>query len=136
MGTRSITRVIDNDWGRETPLVTIYRQYDGYPEGHGKDVVDFITSRQFVNGYNDRFAEFNGAGCFAAALIAWLKTEGEGKISAGGVYLHAPNLEAKEEFNYTITIAKGEISVKIESEDELLFEGSPTEFNDYVKESV
>lgn len=136
MGTRSLTHVIDDDFGRSEHLCTIYRQYDGYPEGHGKDVVDFITSREFVSGYNYPLKQFNGAGCFAAALVAHLKTKcngSDGDIEAGGVYLHAPNLEAKEEYNYTITIAKGEVSLKVESWDSTLFEGSPMEFDGYLK---
>lgn len=35
MGTRSITRIYDTDG---TQLVEIYRQRDGYFEGHGKEL--------------------------------------------------------------------------------------------------
>lgn len=38
MGTRSITTIIDHQWDKPVRLVTMYRQYDGYPSGHGKEL--------------------------------------------------------------------------------------------------
>jgi len=37
MGTRSLTYVYDN----KEPLVCMYRQFDGYPSGHGKELAEF-----------------------------------------------------------------------------------------------
>ena len=133
MGTRSLTHIIDNDFDRDEHLCTIYRQYDGYPEGHGRDLVDFITSRKFVNGISgDPTEVFNGAGCFAAALVAYLKTQCNGQrdaIEAGGVYLHPPTTENPEEYNYTVTISGPEVALLIETyTGDVIFEGSPTEF--------
>jgi hypothetical protein len=42
MSTRSLTHVKD-EAGRT--LVTFYRQGDGYPTGHGKDLADFSRPR-------------------------------------------------------------------------------------------
>ena len=39
MGTRSITHIRDND----TTLVTLYRQYDGYPSGMGVDLAEQLV---------------------------------------------------------------------------------------------
>ena len=39
MGTRSLTTFIDDH--TEEEIVVMYRQYDGYPEGHGRDLVNF-----------------------------------------------------------------------------------------------
>lgn len=131
MGTRSLTRVIDHDFGDPRHVVTIYRQYDGYLEGHGAVLAEFITSRKFVNGISGDITKvFNGAGCFAAALVAHLKTMNgrEGTIEAGGVYLY-PLDAAPEEYNYTITIAGSEVSMKATDwQDTTLFEGTPEEF--------
>jgi len=61
MGTRSLTFVY-NDIDR--PIVNIYRQYDGYPSGQGKDLAKILTSTRH-----------NGMGCMAASLISKIKEE-------------------------------------------------------------
>jgi hypothetical protein len=49
MGTRSLTYVYGGD--RETkPLVCMYRQFDGYPSGHGQELIDFLKPIRLVNG--------------------------------------------------------------------------------------
>ena len=37
MGTRSLTYVYD-DYSVNTPIMCMYRQYDGYPTGHGAEL--------------------------------------------------------------------------------------------------
>ena len=41
MGTRSLTTFIDDHTKEE--IVVMYRHYDGYPSGHGKDLIDFLN---------------------------------------------------------------------------------------------
>lgn len=140
MGTRSLTHVIDNDFGDPRHILTVYRQYDGYLDGHGRDLAEFISSRKFVNGISgDPTEVFNGAGCFAAALVAYLKTlrnGGAGEIEAGGVYIH-PLDSPPEEFNYTVTIAGPEVSLKVTDwQDTTLFEGTPDEFLVQISQEV
>ena len=82
MGTRSLTFVYDG----EKPIVNMYRQFDGYPSGHGLELAEFLTSfDEVVNGLpvgdNRRLA--NGMGCLAAQLVAKFK------VGCGGIYLHA-----------------------------------------------
>lgn len=97
MGTRSLTHVYQG--GKE--VCCIYRQFDGYPSAHGKELIDFIRSGTFVNGIpvgsrKERF--FNGAGCFAAALVSHLKGS-----EAGGIYLYpAGSKDCGEEFTYKV----------------------------------
>ena len=85
MGTRSLTRVIPRQEGlsfseghdhADKAVVNIYRQYDGYPEGMGLDLANFLSEFTVVNGlgadsYKSKIA--NGAGCLAAQLVAHLK---------------------------------------------------------------
>ena len=40
MGTRSLTFVYEDN----KPIVNMYRQFDGYPEGHGQELADFLLS--------------------------------------------------------------------------------------------
>jgi hypothetical protein len=70
MGTRCLTRVFDGD--RE--ICTLYRHYDGYPEGHGRELADFVSTKRLVNGYSSRstlrrVAMANGAGRMAAMIV-------------------------------------------------------------------
>jgi hypothetical protein len=95
MGTRSLTHVFKG----EKEICCIYRQFDGYPSVHGKELADFILSRRFVNGISGSALEvFNGAGCFAAALVGHLKG-----VEAGGIYLYpAGSKDCGEEYTYKV----------------------------------
>ena len=46
MGTRSLTRFIEVVENKKNPITCIYRQYDGYPSGHGKEL-DFFCQAQW-----------------------------------------------------------------------------------------
>ena len=79
MGTRSLTFVYDGN----VPVINIYRQFDGYPSGHGHELAQFLNSKTLVNGYKDKnSAEANGMGCLAAQLIVQLKH------GVGGIYIY------------------------------------------------
>jgi len=79
MGTRSITIVRNQN---KNNILTMYKQYDGYPSGLGIELKDFIESGTIVNGIgmNDKNV-FNGISCFAAQLVAHFKD------GPGGIYL-------------------------------------------------
>ena len=80
MGTRCLTFVYDGD----KAILNLYRQFDGYPEGHGLELAKFLAGKQLVNGMSgDTSMVFNGMGCLAAGLVAHFKQ------SAGGFYIHA-----------------------------------------------
>ena len=49
MGTRSLTFVYDND----DAMINMYRQFDGYPSGHGLELAEFLNSfAEITNGYH------------------------------------------------------------------------------------
>lgn len=144
MGTRSLTHIVSDEFGKEQILCTIYRQYDGYPEGHGVDIAQFLTSRHLVNGISGDNDVFNGAGDLAAQLVAVLKqgarftaTDPGGGIEPGGVYLTASGArDCGEEYTYTVTAKDFEtITLKMESTyaAEEGFEGTPQEFLDWLE---
>lgn len=78
MGTRSLTFVY-NDADAIVPLVNMYRQFDGYPSGHGLELAEFLENRIVVNGYSEKSDKIsNGMGCLAASMISHFKqTTGE-----------------------------------------------------------
>lgn len=96
MGTRSLTIIKDED-GKE--LVCMYRQFDGYPTGHGQELATFLAGGELVNGlglHDDKLV-FNGMGCLAAAVVSYLKT------GPGGIYLYPPgSRDCGEEYIYTV----------------------------------
>ena len=92
MGTRATIHIAKREEGvsfSEIPkkkLVSIYNQYDGYPEGLGVTIASYLDNKTIVNGLGgDRDTVFNGLGCMAASIIAELKEE------AGNVYIDNPN---------------------------------------------
>lgn len=95
MGTRSLTTIKDEN---QNPLLSFYRQLDGYFEGHGKELQDFLTEFKIVNGYGiapgDKVA--NGMGCLAAQIIAHFKH------GIGGIYIVSHT--DTQQFNYTISL--------------------------------
>ena len=103
MGTRALTIFMDE--GKE--LVVMYKQFDGYPDGLGVELAEFLKDFIMVNGIgvNDTGKKIaNGMGCLAAQVIAhW-------KEGAGGVYLYpAGTRDVWEEFEYIITGEEGEM---------------------------
>ena len=137
MGTRSLTRVIPRQKGLsyadghlhpEKSVVNIYRQYDGYPEGHGQDLAEFLSEFTIVNGFSPGSQDkkvANGTGCLAAQLVEYLK---EGQV--GGVYLEQCNGEpgdSWEEYIYTLYPKEGEptfISIYDVYKEECIFVGT------------
>lgn len=116
MGTRSLTFVYDG----EKPIVNMYRQFDGYPEGHGQELAEFLLSGEMVNGFSDTtIRQFNGMGCLAAQMIANFKN------SVGGFYIHAvTDTDCWQDYEYHVY----ENKVVIKNPSEVIFEGDYSEF--------
>ena len=93
MGTRSHTSIIETSTDetgkqRRDLLVKIYRQYDGYYSGMGKELATWLDKVSVVNGFgsNDPVDQIicNVAGCLAAQLIKHVKD------GIGNVYITNP----------------------------------------------
>src|SRR3990170_3677805 len=96
VGTRALTHVEDEQ-GRT--ILTIYRQMDGYPSGHGEDIAAFLRGRRIVNGIGSDTPHqaSNGMGCLAASLVASLKD------GIGSIYVVEPgSSDHGEEYVYTV----------------------------------
>jgi hypothetical protein len=98
--------------GKADEIAVLYRQYDGYPEGHGAELVEFLKDMVIVNGIsmaeNRRIA--NGGGCLAAQIVTHFKKE------VGGFYLYpAGTRDAGEEYIYYVRPQNdGTIFVEVE----------------------
>ena len=122
MGTRSLTFVYEG----EMPIVNMYRQFDGYPTGHGQELADFLLSGELVNGYSKKQSvQFNGMGCLAAQMIAYFKN------TVGGFYIHSvDSTDCWQEYEYHVY----EDKVVIKNPTEVIFSGTWDEFHSFCYE--
>ena len=139
MGTRCLTHFI-NEQGND--IVTMYRQYDGYLEGHGKDLAEFLAPFYVTNGisFGEKRKTANGMSCLTAQAIAHFKNES----GAGGIYLEPANTkDCWEEYNYTVYLDtravgrptekgltdEGVLKIKVENvySLEIIFDGTAQE---------
>ena len=125
MGTRSLTFVYSDG----QPLLNMYRQFDGYPSGHGQELAEFLLSGKMVNGIPVGSDElfFNGMGCLAAQLIANFKT------GSGGFYIYPLDAtDCWQEYEYHVY----EDKVVVKNPTEVIFSGTWSEFAEFCKNPV
>lgn len=111
MGTRCLT--VFKDDTRE--IAVMYRQSDGYPDGHGKELWDFLRGKAIVNGISGKDnvrTAFNGMGCLTASVVAHFKED------IGGFYLYPANTrDMGEDYIYTVSGKEGDREATIETEE-------------------
>ena len=124
MGTRSLTFVYDGN----VPVINIYRQFDGYPSGHGHELAQFLNSKKLVNGYTDKnSAEANGMGCLAAQLIVQLKH------GVGGIYIHpVTSTDCGQDYEYHVY----EDKVVVKDPTAVIFEGTWKQFAQFCLDPI
>ena len=141
MGTRSTTKFIEKRGDKKVELVNIYQQWDGYVEGKGYDLANFLKSKKIINGIssgknNSNYA--NGFGCLIAQYIKEFKEE------VGNLYI--TDLDNKQEYNYEVIFDNDKyfsrdifdnndfdvdelITIKVDSYP--AFEGTPSELLEF-----
>lgn len=126
MGTRSLTFLYDAK--NEKPFLCMYRQFDGYREGHGQELATFLAPITLLNGYGDQKAgtHANGMGCLAAQMVAYFK----GPHGIGGFYLHSPETtDAGQEYEYHVFPNEVRVIENVwNGPDKTIFSGSWKEF--------
>ncbi|MGN6661600.1 MAG: hypothetical protein ACTHKN_21655 [Achromobacter mucicolens] len=133
MGTRSIT-IVSTSTGKQ--LVNMYRQFDGYPSGHGLELFKFLNGMQIINGISGQRAgeAANGAGCLSAQMVARFKD------GIGGVYLYPVDArDCGQDYEYHVTVtekdwsseAPGSVAVKAIGHGETLFDGNVEDFGKF-----
>ncbi len=140
MGTRSLTSIREDG----KVLVNIYRQFDGYPSGHGAELSRFLNSRTMVNGISGNGRSvFNGPGCMAAQLIRHLKGD-----EAGNIYVDFPDSFAGYDCDYVYTVdvpslknigwktEYGDMKITVKGYGEEIFEGDRDGFHLFVTKGL
>ena len=152
MGTRSLTFVYDshkNEAGERvyTPIINLYRQYDGYPSGHGAELVEFLKQFTLTNGIpvgrgESKTRTANGMGCLAAQLVSNFKGS-----DAGQFYLYPTDAkECGQDYEYHIYANGPTFRVKVVNKgcnmfgltmsdtNEVIFDGILAKAEDFCKE--
>jgi len=144
MGTRSLTHIYDAPVTPKTkpkPLLTFYRQYDGYPSGHGALISKVFKGRTLTNGYGDALKQVNGMNNAAAMLIGSYYTGAHDEtqpMACGNLYIQKPGAkDYGEEYTYHLhPNAKGDgfhLRV-IDYKNRPIFEGPLDEFDPLIQE--
>ena len=145
MGTRSLTFVYEKYGQIQKPVVNMYRQYDGYPTGHGAELAEFLSSGRMVNGLAQtktvKEIVFNGMGCLAAQMVTNFKQ------TPGGFYIHPVDVrECGQDYEYHVSEKKDGLYVEVYycgcnmfgvssgEESQLIFQGYLKEFTEFCKE--
>lgn len=106
MGTRSLTFVYEDG----EPLVCMYRQFDGYPSGHGEELAEFLASGKLVNGLpGDGTKVFNGMCCLAAQMVDHFMK------GPGSIYLMppTPGTDHGQEYEYHVRLEGPQLRVEV-----------------------
>lgn len=101
MGTRSLTVFLED---RGTEIVVMYRQYDGYPTGHGSEL------KKFLMRFDSGELGANGMGCLAAQVVRNFKD------GIGNIYLYAAgSRNCGEEYIYTLYRKENAYCLKLQA---------------------
>jgi len=133
MGTRALTFVYDE---RGNTILNLYRQYDGYIEGHGAELAEFLAGKTLVNGFGrEEKGIANGMGCLAAQMVAHFKD------SVGGFYIHSVfETDCGQDYEYHVYKDRVEVrgpgSIFNPGPNDNLFKGTWAEFAKFCKVKV
>ena len=145
MGTRSLTFVYEKYGQIQKPVVNMYRQFDGYPTGHGAELAEFLNGGRLVNGLIQTKtadeAVYNGMGCLAASMVAHFKQ------TPGGFYIHPVEVtDCGQDYEYHVYDKSGKLYIEVyycgcnmfgvssSETHELVFKGNLKEFTEFCKE--
>lgn len=137
MGTRSLTYVLSN-WD-QSKIIKMYRQYDGYPSGHGQQLHDFLKGFVITNGImlGDNRKIANGTAELAAMLVHHFKGDNE----SGNIYLQNPGNDDLMDAEYVYTVYNDEkqglcFRCKDTYTGATLFDGPVEDFNAKTVEKI
>lgn len=137
MGTRAVTKVVDE---KGDLYVTLYRQFDGYPSGHGKELAEWLEGAEIGNGIrgNEPPGFFNGVEDLACRLVTFFRQDHR---QIGGFYVIPPGSGWYGEYIYTVIGVnpgfhddRGDVTVKVDSYNKPLFSGTVEAFRHWVDE--
>ena len=133
MATRALINFVEREDGvsfSEHPgvdqiHVQIYNHYDGYPQGLGVKLANFLDGYDVTNGLSTGYQGpvANGMGCLAAQTVSYLKD------GPGNVYLYKPSEKDWEDYEYFVWVKEhAELWISIfDYKGNCIFVGEPRE---------
>jgi hypothetical protein len=142
MGTRSLTFIYDTYKARNgravhRPIINLYRQYDGYPSGHGAEIVEFLKQFTMTNGIpvgrdNTERRIANGMGCLAAQFVSNFKGS-----DAGQFYLYPVSAkDCGQDYEYHIYKDDSTFRVKVINKGCNMFGLTQSDTNEVIFDGV
>lgn len=145
MGTRALTFVYEKYGQVQKPVVNMFRQYDGYPTGHGAELAEFLSGGHLVNGLSQtktvEEVVFNGMSCLAASMVAHFKQ------TPGGFYIYPTDvIDCGQDYEYHIYDSGKGLYIEVvdcgcnmfgltmSDKHDFVFKGNLKEFNEFCKE--
>ena len=139
MGTRSTISFIEKNKNGESTVAYVYQQFDGYLEGVGKSLCEWLLHKIMVNGIPDYGHDYaNGITDLAAQYVH------DFKDGIGNLYLYAPTRGVAEwcDYNYKVTYqfnnngnADDVLTIEVSSwEEKPFFVGKPSELLKFIEE--
>ena len=117
MGTRALITVFNEEL---TPILHLYRHWDGDQECCGLELKRFLCKGKLVQGFSPEGDEnnFNGMGCMAAQLVANFKEE------IGNFYIVTGEGGSCIDYKYSIYPSKdNKVMLKVTAGSEVIYEG-------------
>lgn len=140
MSTTSTIRFTRKHDDEYIPLINIYQHYDGYIDGVGHELAEWLYKKTLVNGlplnYDQNMA--NGIGCLAAQFIRDFKEE------PGGLYITSLD-NTSDEYHYEVVIndsfrnavpVNAVTEIIVLSYEKEIFRGLPEELLEFNEEEV
>lgn len=141
MGTRSTITFVERVNAGDSIVAQVYQQYDGYLEGVGKSLAEWLMPKIMVNGIPDYKHDYaNGIGDLAAQYVHDFKDR------IGYLYLYSLDWDAEEwcDYNYKVIQnvssngyngnADDVLTIEVSSwEEEPFFVGKPSELLEYIE---
>jgi hypothetical protein len=119
MSTRSLTHFYHkphDEQAPQTPLLTLYRQSDGYLSGHGALISKTFKGRQLVNGYSSALTQINGMMNAPTMLIGayYRGDDPDEPVPCGNLYITgAGSINEGEEYTYHLYPNKDESGIHL-----------------------
>lgn len=124
MPTRSTVKFYNGV--QEQPVLSVYQHFDGYIEGVGHKLANWLKKKKVINGISDQTMEggfANGMGCLAAQFVA------EHKTCIGSFYVTTADNE--QEYNYKVRLIDGDFVIEVDD-----FKGTPDELLNYKEQET
>jgi hypothetical protein len=122
MGTRATVKFYSEyDEEKKSPILNVYHQWDGYIEGVGHELANFLLNKKIINGISNQTMQegyANGMGCLAAQYVAEIKTV------IGSVYI--TSIEDEGYYNYKVYFENDKLIIEVDE-----FKGTPIQLLGY-----